>query len=119
MPDLHLEVFCNEDRPTHIQDPSFKVQFFLLPSAKCHCYAEKHLLQKLPLDVLGPELTSQLRNSLIVNTDGRACAASARLWESLLEKHRLPYLLLIVADMRSKLGSKVTALALYEEVSRF
>ncbi|KAF8194652.1 fido domain-containing protein [Pholiota molesta] len=95
MPDLHLEVFCNEDRPTHFQDPSF---------------------EKLPLDVLGPELTSQLRNSLTVNADGRASAASARLWESLLEKHRLPYLLLIVADMRSKLDSKVTALPLYEEL---
>ena len=49
-------------------------------------------------------------------SDGPACAAAARLWESLREDHRLPFLLLRVADMRMSLGSKVTAMALYEEV---
>ena len=75
-------------------------------------------LQELPVDALGSDLSSQLRASLTVNSsNGLACAASARLWECLLEKHRLPYLLLRVADMRMVLGSKVTALSLYEEVS--
>lgn len=45
-----------------------------------------------------------------------ACAASARLWEDLLEQHRIPYLLVRVADMRWALDNKVTALVLYEEV---
>lgn len=49
-------------------------------------------------------------------TNTSACAASGRLWESLLEDNRLPYVLLRVADLRMTLGSKVTALALYEEV---
>ena len=63
-------------------------------------------------------VSSQLRASLTVDSsNGLACAAFARLWECLLEKHRLLYLLLRVAEMRMVLGSKVTALSLYEEVS--
>ncbi|KAF8194656.1 hypothetical protein BJ912DRAFT_901192 [Pholiota molesta] len=97
MSDFHLVCYINEDRP-QLPDPS---------------------VRELPLDVLGPELTLELRNSLTVNSsDGLACATSARLWESLLEKYRLPYLLLRVADMRWTLGSKVTALALYAELQR-
>lgn len=46
------------------------------------------------------------------------CASSARYWESLLENHQIPYLLLRVADMRYVLESKVTALLLYEEVRK-
>lgn len=66
---------------------------------------------ELPVDALGSDLSSQLRASLTVDSsNGVACAASARLWECLLENHRLPYLLLRVADMRMTLGSKVTAL---------
>lgn len=72
---------------------------------------------ELPVDALGSDLSSQLRASLTVDSsNGVACAASARLWECLLENHRLPYLLLRVADMRMTLGSKVTALTLYEEL---
>lgn len=64
----------------------------------------------MPLDALGLELRSNLVKSLAVSpSDGPACAASARLWESLLEANRLPFLLLRVADMRMSLGSKVTA----------
>lgn len=67
---------------------------------------------------MGSDLSSQLRASLTVNSsNGLACAASARLWESLLEEHRVPYLMLRVADMRMSLGSKVTALSLYDEAS--
>ena len=74
-------------------------------------------MQELPVDTLGPDLSSQLRASLTVDSsNGLACAASARLWECLLEEHRLPYLLLRVADVRMTLGSKVTALSLYDEV---
>ncbi|KAF8869586.1 hypothetical protein CPB84DRAFT_1915496, partial [Gymnopilus junonius] len=51
------------------------------------------------------------------SSDGLACATSARFWECLLEKHRLPYLLLRVADMLMSLGSKVTGIILYGEVS--
>ncbi|KDR77082.1 hypothetical protein GALMADRAFT_139105 [Galerina marginata CBS 339.88] len=72
---------------------------------------------ELPVDALLPNQSSQLKASLTVDSsDGLACAASARLWEHLLEEYRLPYLLLRVADMRMTLGSKVTALSLYEEL---
>ncbi|KJA15004.1 hypothetical protein HYPSUDRAFT_208232 [Hypholoma sublateritium FD-334 SS-4] len=72
----------------------------------------------LPLDALGPEQCANLERSLAMSpSDGPARAASARLWESLLEAHRLPFLLLRVADMRMSLGSKVTVMALYEELS--
>ncbi|RDB22873.1 hypothetical protein Hypma_010278, partial [Hypsizygus marmoreus] len=65
----------------------------------------------------GPTLSSQLEASLKVNHfNGNACAASGRFWEDLLERFRLPYLLLRVADMRMTLGSRTTALPLYEEV---
>ncbi|EDR13975.1 uncharacterized protein LACBIDRAFT_321696 [Laccaria bicolor S238N-H82] len=78
-------------------------------------------LQLTPyLNVDRPQLQHSsvtLRASLTVDSsNGVACAASARLWECLLENHRLPYLLLRVADMRMTLGSKVTALTLYEEL---
>ncbi|KAF8810803.1 hypothetical protein BYT27DRAFT_7185462 [Phlegmacium glaucopus] len=92
---LHLTTYLNVDRPQ------------LLHSS----------VMELPVDALGPDLSSQLRASLTVDSsNGLACAASARLWECLLEEHRLPYLLLRVADIRMTLGSKVTALSLYEEL---
>ncbi|KAF8194657.1 fido domain-containing protein [Pholiota molesta] len=95
MSNLHLGVFFNTNRPQLLQ-----------PS-----------VTELPLDVLGPQLTLELRNSLSVDPSNvLACAASARLWESLLKQHRLPYLLLRVADMRATLNSNVTALILYEEL---
>ncbi|KIM37854.1 hypothetical protein M413DRAFT_76580, partial [Hebeloma cylindrosporum] len=72
------------------------------------------------LDVDRPQLEQfsvTVQASLTVDSSNAvACAASARLWECLLEEHRLPYLLLRVADMRMTLGSKVTALSLYEEL---
>ncbi|KAF9479200.1 hypothetical protein BDN70DRAFT_932772 [Pholiota conissans] len=95
MSNLHLSVYLNEDRP-QVLHPS---------------------VTELPLDALGPELCARLKDSLAVDSsDGVACAASARLWECLLEKTRLPYLLLRVADMRMSLGSKVTAVMLYVEL---
>ena len=72
----------------------------------------------MPNVILGSPLSSKLEESLkvpISNND--ACALSARQWEDILEEHRVPYLLLRVADMRMTLGSKVTTLLLYEEVS--
>ena len=49
-----------------------------------------------------PELSSQLESSLKVSvSNGPACAASARLWEDLLERYHIPYLLLLVTDMRT------------------
>lgn len=78
---------------------------------------EHPLVTELPIDTLGKDVALQLEASLKVEpSDGAACAASARLWESLLENHRVPYLLLRVADMRFALGSQVTALSLYEEL---
>lgn len=55
----------------------------------------------------------------LVDSNAFACAACARLSEYLLEdrEHRVPYLLLRVGDMRMTMGSEVTALSLYEEVS--
>ncbi|KAF8153961.1 fido domain-containing protein [Crassisporium funariophilum] len=95
MSDLHLTPYLNADRP-QLQQTSVTV---------------------LPVDALGSDLSSQHKASLTVDSsNGIACAASARLWERLLEEHRLPYLLLRVADMRMSLGSKVTALTLYEEL---
>ncbi|KAF9554068.1 hypothetical protein CPC08DRAFT_821931 [Agrocybe pediades] len=75
--------------------------------------------QSVQVNLLGTGLTDQLLLSLtqIDASDGNLCAKSARLWESLLERHRVPYVLLRVADMRMSLGSKVTAIALYEEVN--
>lgn len=58
-----------------------------------------------------------MERSLRVNeSNGFDCASSGRLWEDLLNKHRLPYLLIRVADMRMSLDSKVTAVGLYDEV---
>ncbi|KAF8073638.1 hypothetical protein FPV67DRAFT_757692 [Lyophyllum atratum] len=95
MSNLHLTPYLNADRP-QLQHSS---------------------VTELPVEALGSDLSSQLRASLTVDpSNGLACAASARLWERLLEEHRLPYLLLRVADMRMTLGSKVTALSLYEEL---
>ncbi|KIM41943.1 hypothetical protein M413DRAFT_141242 [Hebeloma cylindrosporum] len=95
MSDLHISSFFNKSRP-QLRQPS---------------------VTELPVYALGPDLSSRLRESLIVNpSDRAACATSARLWESLLERQRIPYLLLRVADMRMSLGSKFTALSLYEEL---
>lgn len=54
--------------------------------------------------MMGAEDSSKLKASLLVdNTNLLACAASARLWESLLEKYRVPLLILFVADVRMTL----------------
>ncbi|KAK0500899.1 hypothetical protein EDD18DRAFT_1067368 [Armillaria luteobubalina] len=45
-----------------------------------------------------------------------ACAASARLWESLLQRYRIPFLLLLVADVRMVLDHAPMALLLYREL---
>ena len=77
-----------------------------------------HIAQDLPVGDLGPDLAAALLASLDATPgDGAACAAAARLWEEALEVHcGAPYLQLRVADMRMALGSRVTALALYDEV---
>ncbi|KAF9805362.1 hypothetical protein IEO21_09085 [Rhodonia placenta] len=63
--------------------------------------------EELPIDTLWKDVALQLEASLKVeSSNGVACAASARLWEGLLEDHRVPYLLLRVADMRFVLGSQ-------------
>ena len=72
----------------------------------------------LPISILGSPLSSKLEASLKVPISNKnACARSGKLWEDILEQHRIPYLLLRVADMRMILGSDFTALLLYEEVS--
>ncbi|OSX63197.1 hypothetical protein POSPLADRAFT_1140398, partial [Postia placenta MAD-698-R-SB12] len=44
--------------------------------------------QELPVDTLGPDLASQIEASLKVKPSNEvACAASARLWERILESH--------------------------------
>lgn len=73
--------------------------------------------QELPTNELDAESLLKLETSLEVNSsDLVACSRSARLWESLLEEKRIPFLLLKVADMRFVLDSKATAFELYEEV---
>ncbi|EED85814.1 predicted protein [Postia placenta Mad-698-R] len=91
---LHLECFRDRYCPPEVDHP---------------------LVKTLPINDLGPELTSRLEASLTVS-EGVHRAKSARLWESLLEAHRIPYLLLRVADMRISLGRRWTALPLYEEL---
>ncbi|KAF8727161.1 hypothetical protein AX14_007557 [Amanita brunnescens Koide BX004] len=92
---LQLSYFSNHDRPP-IQHPE---------------------ITSLPVDILGPAIAAKVDESLRVSTsDMPACAASARLWEDLLEQHRIPYLLVRVADMRWALDNKFTALVLYEEL---
>ncbi|KAF8342477.1 fido domain-containing protein [Amanita rubescens] len=98
MSGLYLECYLNNHRPI-LQQPAVK---------------------DLPLTELGPEISAELQASLKVNvSDGSQCAASARLWETLLENRRIPYLLLRVADMRFALGSMVTAVPLYQELQLF
>ncbi len=73
--------------------------------------------QTLPTDMMGAEDSSKLKASLLGdNTNLLACAASARLWGSLLEKYRVPLLLLLVADVRMTLDHPSIALPLYHEV---
>ncbi|PBL00131.1 hypothetical protein ARMGADRAFT_1159518 [Armillaria gallica] len=71
----------------------------------------------LPTDMMGAEDSSKLKASLLVdNTNLLACAASARLWERLLEKYQVPLLLLLVADVRMTLDHPSIALPLYHEL---
>ncbi|KAK0430866.1 hypothetical protein EV421DRAFT_2041551 [Armillaria borealis] len=73
--------------------------------------------QTLPTDIMGAEDSSKLEASLLVDdTNLFACAASARLWEGLLERYRIPFLLLLVADVRMALDHAPTALPLYREL---
>lgn len=76
--------------------------------------------QNIP-DVLSNEDATRLQDSFHVQpTDQVSCAASARLWEELLEHYRLPFLLLRVADLRYTTrgpGCQMPALHLYIEVS--
>lgn len=95
MADFHLACYLNTDRPP-LKHP---------------------VVTELPVGILGSDLASQIEASLKVKSSSAvACAASARLWEHVLEIHRIPYLLLRVADMRMTLGRKMTALSLYDEL---
>lgn len=73
--------------------------------------------QMIPQEVFDAPTTEKLRQSFMSDSnDGKACAESAQLWEVLLEIKRHPFLLLVVADMRTALNSPVTGLQLYQEV---
>lgn len=67
---------------------------------------------------MGPNTTEKLKASFDSDElDVASCAASARLWEQLLETHPVPFLLLLVADMRyTMLANKTMALLVYEGV---
>ncbi|KAH8103947.1 fido domain-containing protein [Cristinia sonorae] len=68
-------------------------------------------------EVLGEELYSELLQSLKYDaSNGPEYAASARLWEKVLQSHRLPFLLNKVAEVRWILGSRNTAISLYNEL---
>jgi hypothetical protein len=75
------------------------------------------LEQALPKYSLDPPTLDKLKKSIQVSPSNmQACCVSARLWEDLLEAgHRIPFLLVRVADMRMALGSTVLALDLYDE----
>lgn len=77
-------------------------------------------LQDIPsITLVGEEDYRDLVESLKVSTgDVQGCAVAGRLWEQLLEKHRIPFLLILVADLRYVLNSKILALDLYAEVCR-
>lgn len=75
--------------------------------------------QHIPEHTLSDAETTQLHDAL-ARAEGScaATAAACRLLEDLLEVHPgIPYLLVRVADIRSMLNSKATALALYKEVT--
>lgn len=113
---MFIDCFINSERPV-LDHPSVKA-----------CNDSVHLMQKfnshsrqnIP-DVLSTEDATRLRDSFHVQpTDQVNCAASVRLWEELLERYRLPFLLLRVADMRYTTrgpGGQMPALHLYIEVS--
>ncbi|GAV99156.1 protein [Lentinula edodes] len=73
-------------------------------------------------DALTTEDATRLRDSFRVSPrDQVNCATSARLWEELLERYRLPFLLLRVADLRFITrgpGSQMTSLHLYVELGK-
>ncbi|THH28168.1 hypothetical protein EUX98_g6027 [Antrodiella citrinella] len=71
------------------------------------------------VDTLDALLHADLIRSLDFDpSDLRAVASSARLWEGLIQQgFRLPFLLCKVAEVRWRLGSKVTAIQLYEEAN--
>ncbi|KAH7879591.1 fido domain-containing protein [Lentinula edodes] len=79
------------------------------------------MLQNIP-DALTTEDATRLRDSFRVSPrDQVKCATSARLWEELLERYRLPFLLLRVADLRFITrgpGSQMTSLHLYVELGK-
>ncbi|KAF5370468.1 hypothetical protein D9615_009755 [Tricholomella constricta] len=95
MPDPHIAHFQNDSRP-QLEHPA---------------------LTEIPVATLGLDLSSKLQRSLRVNSDNlHACGVSGAFWETLLEQHRIPYLLLRVADMRYTLNSKASSMKLYREL---
>ncbi|PPQ86123.1 hypothetical protein CVT25_002758 [Psilocybe cyanescens] len=86
----------------------------------CFLNVDRPQIQSLQLTLptdLPTQIIRQINDSLEIDpSDGRSCAATGRLWDYILESHRIPYLMLRVADMRMSMGSKVTALALYDEL---
>lgn len=111
----YLPCFLNVDRP-QIQSLQLvrPLSDLLHDYEPCNSF---YLIQTLPTD-LPTQIIRQINDSLEIDpSDGRSCAATGRLWDYILESHRIPYLMLRVADMRMSMGSKVTALALYDEVS--
>src|SRR5258706_5756836 len=69
--------------------------------------------QNLP--ALSHEDDELFRASLRAKTPSQL-ARAASTWESLLERHQAPFLLVRVADVRASLGSFHTALELYSMV---
>ena len=116
MSTCHILCFVNKDRPP-LRHSDVTVRITSWTDISVLYWDSDHTWQEVPDKDLGPDLSARITSSIQVDPfDGVACAASARLWEETLEIHRVPYLLLRVADMRMSLGSKVTALQLYEEV---
>jgi hypothetical protein len=120
MSNLHLTPYLNVYRP-QLQHSFVTVHLLFSSGSAKRSSTDQFFRRSLPVDALGSDLSLQLLSASLTvdSSNGFACAASARLWECLLEtrEHRVPYLLLRVAGMRMTMGSKVTALSLHEEVS--
>lgn len=74
--------------------------------------------QSVPIELGQDDVKEFLASFEVDPSDDIKCAAVGRLWEALLEKYPgVPFLMLRVADMRWKLNSRVTAYAMYLDVS--
>lgn len=112
----HIPCFFNKSRPQLRHSDVTVCSVPYLEKTAVHSVSY-WIRQEIPVKGLGPDLAAEILSSLETNpSDDVACALAARFWEEILEVHRVPYLLLRVADMRMALGSSVTALLLYEEV---